>query len=148
MKTKLSGFLLFALLGNLMGCQQVSEKSTISGATNTAKAENIKVEMTPKEQEIVNKLQWVKTANAKAAAKTALSVNGKPELIAFSGRSMSFPGLTHAQYESIKDHVTYQFSEHGGDVIYGDTHKALRKQLRGYVSEYNKIIYSSLLEEH
>lgn len=144
MKMKLTALLPIALLIGLMGCQQVSTEDANS---STAATNNTKVEMSPKEQEVVNQMLWVQSADAKADANKSLSADGKPELIAFSGRGISFPGLSSSQYEDIKDSVTYRNAMGSGDVLFGPTHKALRSQLSDYASVYNTTIHMALLEK-
>lgn len=102
--------------------------------------------MSDKETEIVEKLLWVKTANPKEDARKALenTDTDKVELIAFSGRGKSFPGLTKAQFAEVQPLVSYRFAKGSGDTLYGATQKNLRKQLHTYVSAYNKIIYDAL----
>ena len=145
MKTKLNSLFSAALVFTLMGCQQVSNEDV---DTPTVTVENPKEQMSKKEQEVVETMQWVESADAKVDAQNSLknNTNGKPELIAFAGRSLSFPGLTSAQYEEIKGKVTPRYAEGSGDVLYGNTHKAMRKKLRAYASEYNAVIYSALLK--
>ena len=149
MKTKLNSVFSIALVFTLMGCQQVSNEDV---DTPTITVENPKEPasepMSQKEQEIVKTMQWVESADAKADARKSLKNNtgSKPELIAFAGRSLSFPGLTSAQYEEIKGKVTPRYAEGSGDVLHGDTHKAMRKKLHAYASEYNAVIYSAVLK--
>lgn len=128
----------------IAGCQQVS--STATAQPNETK--KVAAEMTPKEAEIVKKLEWVKTADASADARNALATAGsdKVEIIGFSGRGKSFPGLTKAQYAEIENLVSYRLAKGTGDTIYGPTQKALRRDLREYVSSYNTIIYEALTE--
>lgn len=149
MKTKLNGVFSIALVFTLMGCQQVSNENV---DTPTVTVENPKETanepMSEKEQKVVEKMQWVESADAKADAQKSLknSTGDKPELIAFAGRNLSFPGLTSAQYEEIKGKITPRYAEGSGDVLYGDTHKAMRKKLHAYASEYNAVVYSAVLK--
>ena len=128
----------------LTACQQVSSTATAQ-PNQTTEAVN---KMDTKEAEIVAKLEWVKTANAEADARNALTMadSEKIEIIGFSGRGISFPGLTKSQYSEIENRVTYRLTKGTGDTIYGPTQKALRKELRAYVSTYNTIIYDALTD--
>lgn len=129
---------------SLAACQQVSNTATAQPSETT----KVTSEMNDKESEIVSKLLWVKTADAKADAQNALAAagSGKVEIIGFSGRGISFPGLSKAKYTEIESLVTYRLAKGTGDTIYGPTQKALRKDLRAYVSTYNTIIYDALTD--
>lgn len=134
--------LVTSIVFSLAACQQVSN----SAVTQTSKPAKVTVEMSDREAQIVAKLQWVKTADADADARAALASAGagKVEIIGFSGRGKSFPGLSQAQYAEIEDRITYRLAKGTGDTIYGPTQKALRKDLRAYVSTYNTVIYDAL----
>lgn len=126
----------------LAACQQTSRATTAQPSETT----KVTLEMNDKEAEIVEKLRWVETADANVDARTALSAagSGKVEIIGFSGRGKSFPGLSKAQYAEIEDRVSYRLAKGTGDTIYGPTQKELRKKLRAYVSTYNAVIYGAL----
>lgn len=138
---------LLAFIGlSLMACQQTSATATPAQKPTSASPQESNLDMNDKEKAVVTKLEWVKSANAKDDASKALAQTSAQsiELIAFSGRGKSFPGLTLEEYAEIESRVTYRFAEGSGDTLYGPTHKALRRDLRAYVSEYNKIIYGAL----
>lgn len=126
----------------LAACQQVLPNNQLAAKNEIHET----IEMSDKERDIVNKLNWVTTADAQKDAHKALNVTGteKVEIIGFSGRGKSFPGLSSSQYQEIKDLVTYRLAEGTGDVIHGSTQLALRKELRQYVSQYNTIIYQAI----
>ncbi len=145
MKSMITSLCLIIMTGISTGCQQVQASNNAHNQDRSS--QDIDLPMSNKERQIADKLQWVKSADPVADATAALEAkdsDGKLELIAFSGRGKSFPGLTKAQYESIEDHVTYRYAEGSGDIIYGATHKKLRQQLRDYVSQYNTIIYTEI----
>lgn len=143
LKYQKTALFVFAVL-SLVACQQVSS------AADTPPSESTKVttEMSDKEAEIVTKLQWVKTADAETDARKALASAGswKVEIIGFTGRGVSYPGLSKAEYAEIENLVTYRLAKGTGDTLYGPTQKALRKELRDYVSTYNRIVYDALTE--
>ncbi|MBL4871572.1 MAG: hypothetical protein JKX72_11530 [Robiginitomaculum sp.] len=146
MKLKLFGLLSIVLGLGIIGCQQVEKDSE---TTTTSVANTSANDMTPEEQGAVDNMQWVIGANAQIDADKALkksrgNTGVKPELIAFSGRGIRFPGLTPDQYELIKDQVTYKIAKGSGDVIYGNTHMAMLKKLNKYSTDYNTIIFSAL----
>ena len=130
----------------LTGCQQMSNKAEAAPTGPTQTTENPIVNMSEKERAVVAKLDWVRTANAmQDAQKTLAKPSGeKPEIIAFSGRGKSYPGLTAEEYSEIEPFVTFRFAEGSGDVIQGPTHKQLRRDLRAYVKTYNKAVYESV----
>lgn len=136
-------FIMFVTLG-LTACQQVP--STAEAQPN--ETTKVTSEMNDKEAEIVAKLQWVKTADAEADAREALASagSGKVEIIGFSGRGVSYPGLSKAQYAEIENFVTDRLAKGTGDTIYGQTQKALRRDLRDYARTYNTIVYDALTE--
>lgn len=142
----------------LAACAQVtnetplSETDSLSTKSTTIVTEPMNkltpnAEMSEKERDIVAKLAWLETADPVRDARLALAdrSQGAIELIAFSGRGKSFPGLTMAEYDEIKNQVNYRMAEGSGDTLYGPTHKQLRKDLRNYASIYNRTIYGSLL---
>ncbi len=137
-------YLLAFVTFSLAACQQVS--STV--AAQPGEPTKVVTEMNDKEAEIVAKLRWVETANAETDARDALTSagSGKVEIIGFSGRGKSFPGLSKDEYAEIEGLVSYSLAKGTGDTIYGPTQKALRMELREYVSSYNKIIYKALTE--
>ncbi len=138
---------LLFITGILSGCQQTQTHNAASGTHHSVNTD-VSSHMSDREKQIVKQLEWVQSADASIDARAALKAlgqNGKPQLIAFSGRGKSFPGLSKAQYVSIKDKVTYRYAEGSGDIIFGPRHKALRQGLRDYVSEYNQTIYKAVL---
>jgi len=96
------------------------------------------------EQLAIDKLSWVKTADAQSDARAALALGTPPKLIAMSGRLRTHPGLTPEQYESIKDKVVSDLAPGTSDTIRGDAHKAALMRVRDYAAEYNAIIYKAL----
>lgn len=133
-----------ALIITLGACQQMAveqEKTANSMAKDVTSAS---VEMTAQEQTAVDKLLWLETADASADASKALLAAGKPVLLAFSGRGKTHPGLTPAQYEQVKDVVSSEYVAGMGDVIFGDTHKAMRKRARAYTKAYNAVIFETV----
>lgn len=148
--------LLVVLTIAVSSCQQATthveetnhSKKTTNKVTNKATDKMVNKTnyvMSEEEIEVVNQMQWINSADAEADAKKALQ-NNVPELLAFSGRGISFPGLTHPQYESIKDKVNYRVAKGSGDVLYGETHRMLRVKLKSYAKTYNTIIFNTLNE--
>lgn len=139
---------LIFITGMLTACQQTQTHNSVSKASQSSSKPDGTIVMSEKERQIVEALKWIQLADATDDAKAALKIKKpteKPVLIAFSGRGKTFPGLSKIQYETIKDRVTYRYAEGSGDIIFGPTHKKLRRELRDYVSEYNQIIYKAVL---
>ena len=141
LKNPKSVLLSFAAL-SLMACQQISSTAD----TPPSEPTKVTAKMTDKEAEIVAKLEWVKTADAETDAREALASagSGKVEIIGFTGRGVSYPGLSKTEYAEIEKLVTYRLAKGTGDTIYGPTQKALRRDLRDYTSTYNTIVYDAL----
>lgn len=101
-------------------------------------------DMSDMEKRAVARLIWVKDADAKADAKAALAGDTPPILHAFSGRMRSHPGLSPEEFEQIEARVTSTFVPGMGDVLHGETHKAMRRDVRDYAKAYNRDIYMAL----
>lgn len=99
--------------------------------------------MTEREREVIEKMLWVEVADPHADAKLTLE-KAMPELIAFAGRGLSYPGLTEKEFALIKTRVTYKVIEGSGDTIYGKMHRNLRRQLKTYAEVYNRRVFSAL----
>ncbi|MFK8021342.1 MAG: hypothetical protein AB8B86_16390 [Pseudomonadales bacterium] len=123
----------------------------LSGCNGSAKSNESLVDeasleqttMSPREKEVVATMLWVEDADPQADAALMLK-NDKPELMAFAGRGLSYPGLTKNQVASIKNKVGYQVAEGSSDTIYGNSHRSLRKKLREYATVYNQIIFDAV----
>ena len=131
------------LLTGLTACRPASEPSTQASKTTPAVTK-----MTPQEQSAVASLQWLNNADAARDAANELSQAStqarKVNLIAFARRGISYPGLSKEQLARIGDKVGYKFAEGSGDVIYGPTHRAMRRKLRSYAIAYNQAIFVAL----
>lgn len=145
MLCKTAAVTLAALCGALgpVACQQAAGNHNSTGSAQAAVSEKQETAMSADAQAAINALSWVTQADPAADAAKALAT-GNAELLAFSGRAKSFPGLTVAEYEGVKDIVGYRYFEGMGDVLYGDAHKALRRQARSYATQYNQVIYKAV----
>lgn len=128
----------------LVACQTSETKPESPSAKPTGFSD-----MSAKERAAVDKLSWINNSNPTEAAQAVLAraqsdANQKPALLAFAGRGLTYPGLTSAEYEAIKSKVTYRIAEGSGDVIYGNTHREMRKKLNAYATTYNQAIVAGL----
>ncbi|MEM7728242.1 MAG: hypothetical protein AAF311_03110 [Pseudomonadota bacterium] len=103
--------------------------------------------MSDREAKIVSAMAWVRDADPIRDAETSLSSDEPPVLIAFSLRKMVVPGLTEEEYEAIADQVSERFPEGMSDVVLGEAHMEMRRELRDYAELYNRAIYEALTEE-
>lgn len=141
MKKIINGILTLVFImtiGSLAACQSTDEKETPAPSSGSST-------MSEEEKAAVDQLAWLNTQNPAQDAQAMLAINGKkPELIAFSGRGLSYPGLSASDYTSIEKKVSYRIAEGSGDVIYGNAHLEMRKKLRDYAEVYNQTILAGL----
>lgn len=154
-----------ALFGALAACQNSSVDQAAQDAVSQAptaqapvtaaaqpvadKAAVIELgQLSPAEAEAVEKLMWVKTANAEVDAKSALVhlQEGKVKLYTFSGRGKRYPGLKPEQAAQIESRIVAVNAPGLGDVLHGKTHKAMSREVRDYVKDYNMRVYTALMQ--
>ncbi len=117
----------------------------VLSASNTVEiAPKEEVAMSAEEKAAIAPLLWVKTADAKSDAAKALVDDTKPVVHAFAGRMRSHPGLSPEEFAQIESRVTSTFVPGMGDVLHGASHKAVRREVRDYASDYNRRIYEAL----
>jgi len=126
------GAVLSACNGSVKSNEPLVETSNVESNT-----------MSPREKEVVSTMAWVEQADPQADAALMLK-SAKPELMAFAGRGLSYPGLTKDQVSNIESKVGYQVAKGSGDVIYGNSHRSLRRKLREYATVYNQIIFDAV----
>ena len=100
--------------------------------------------MNAQEQSAVAGLQWLNTANAFQDATNeinqAAAEGRQPRLIAFAGRGLQYPGITHDQLAALQGKAGYKIAEGSGDVLYGEAHRQMRQKLLAYAITYNQAI--------
>lgn len=114
----------------------------------TAAARPAPPPMSQQEKEAVAALQWLNNADALADARKEISQarfqGGKPALMVFAQRGLSYPGLNRAQLKSIRRKVNDKIATGSGDVIFGETHHAMLRKLRIYAVTYNQAILAAV----
>ncbi|MGB1010185.1 MAG: hypothetical protein ACPGVP_10705 [Thiolinea sp.] len=131
------------LIVGLTACRPSTEPVSNASSTNTTTTD-----MKPEETAAIAGLQWLNDANpAENAANELTQANAQsrqPNLMAFAGRGISYPGLTKEQLALISDKVGHKIVEGSGDVIYGAAHREMRKKLRSYAIAYNQAIFTAV----
>lgn len=148
-----------ALFGALAACQNSSideapapiaeaptTETTLAAAEKTTAIET--GQLSSAEAAAVEKLMWIKSANAEVDAKAALLApkDGKVKLYTYSSRGDFYPGLNAEQVAQIKSRVMKEHAPGMGDVLHGQTHKALSREVRDYVKDYNMRVYTALMQ--
>ena len=95
------------------------------------------------EADIIGQMSWVLSADPLADAQSSLA-SGAPELIAFSARFKSYPGLSPEEQAQISSKTSDKFPAGSADVLYGEAHSILRRALNDYAKIYNQAIYQAL----
>lgn len=96
-------------------------------------------EQTDRQQQVLDGLAWLKTANPEQDARVAIE-RGDLRLLRTAGRSASIPGLPSDQASELRRKCGIAVVPGTGDVVYGDEHLALLRKARRYAERYNQIM--------
>ena len=118
----------------VLGCSQTTS------ITQQEISDNMQNNSTDESQNMVNlDPKWLDYADPKADANLAIQ-NNQLQLLIFSGRGTSFPGLENQQTETLKQTCGQQFLPGSSDVVTSENELDHRKKLYKYAATYNLIV--------
>lgn len=96
-------------------------------------------EPSTQEQQTIERLVWVETANAKQDAEMAIT-KGDTALLALATRGSNLPGIPVEDRETLASRCGTKQLHGTGDMVYNDRHLKLLQQVHRYAEEYNQIM--------